>query len=332
VSVCVALVVVLVSGCFSCTSRVELREQQRGFALATWSRDGYADPMMTSQIHQIIETGAGWVQFTPTGYQSSDDANDIVTTERTTTDSGLESAISIAHQHGLKILLKPLVDVSGAPGSQGTIRPSDHDAWFASYASFIDHYADIAARLDVEQFAVGTELTGVSRDREKWLDLIRAVRARYAGTLTYAANFNEYARVGFWDALDLIGIDAYWPLSQEPTRDAAALERAWQPIRADLAAFAAVQQRRILFTEAGYTSAEGTTTRPYSWTISETPDPAEQAAAYQALLTTFDQQPWWAGVFWWVWDVLPDENEDHSLDFTPRGKAAEDVVRRWWTY
>jgi peptidoglycan/xylan/chitin deacetylase (PgdA/CDA1 family) len=169
-------------------------------------------------------------------------------------------------------------------------------------------------------------------DRDHWLDVIWVVRARYHGTLVYAANFNEYVDVSFWDSLDLIGIDAYWSLSQRPTSDAAVLERAWQPIRADLAAFAAKNHRRILFTEAGYTSERGTTTLPYSWTISQTPDQSEQAAAYQALLASFDKQSWWAGVFWWVWDVLPDEGGDHTLDFSPRGKLAENVVRRWWAY
>jgi peptidoglycan/xylan/chitin deacetylase (PgdA/CDA1 family) len=130
-------------------------------------------------------------------------------------------------------------------------------------------------------------------DRDHWLDVIRVVRARYHGTLVYAANFNEYVDVSFWDSLDL---------------------------------------SRILFTEAGYTSERGTTTLPYSWTISQTPDQSEQAAAYQALLASFDKQSWWAGVFWWVWDVLPDEGGDHTLDFSPRGKLAENVVRRWWAY
>lgn len=312
------------------TSRAKSHAQQRGFALPTWNRDGYTDPEMDKYIQEIVDTGAGWIQFTPTGYQDSKNADEITSTSQTPTSRGVERAISLAHKYGLKVLLKPAVDVSNSPGSQAEIRPGDHDAWFASYKSFIRRYADIAARHKVEQFAVGTELAGVSHDRDRWLDVIHMVRARYQGTLLYAANFNEYEHVAFWDALDLIGIDAYWSLSQQPTTDVIALEQAWQPIRADLAAFAARTHRRILFTEAGYTSAHGTTTRPHSWTISEIPDQAEQAAAYQALLTSFDKQPWWAGVFWWVWNALPDKDGIHTLDFTPRGKAAESVVRKWW--
>ncbi len=333
-SIGIFLVAVLFAGCLlaSCsgTPRAKSHAQQRGFALPTWDRDGYADPKMDEHIREIVDTGAGWIQFTPTGYQDSKDANEIRSTSQTSTDRGVARAISLAHEYGLKVLLKPAVDVSDSPGSQAEIRPSDHDAWFASYRTFIRHYADIAARHKVEQFAVGTELAGVSHDRDRWLDVIRMVRARYQGTVLYAANFNEYDQVAFWDALDLIGIDAYWSLSRQPTTDATALEQAWQPIRADLAAFAARTHRQILFTEAGYTSAHGTTTRPYSWTISQTPDQAEQAAAYQALLTSFDKQPWWTGVFWWVWDVLPDKGGSHALDFSPRGKDAESVVRKWW--
>jgi hypothetical protein len=327
----VLLAVLLV--CCTASSRAlsaESRWQQRGFALPTWTRDGYADPAMEQYLREIVSTGADWIQFTPTEYQRSDDANTIAPTSQTATDDGVERAISLAHKYSLKVLLKPLVDVSGSPGSQAEIDPSDRDAWFSSFTSFISNYADIAARFNVEEFSVGTELAGVSDDRARWLKVIQAVRARYQGTLVYAANFNEYSHVSFWDKLDLIGIDAYWSLSQHPTAKAAKLERAWQPIRAQLAAFAAKNHRRILFTEAGYTSERGTTTLPYSWTISQTPDQAEQAAAYQALLATFTKQRWWAGVFWWVWDVLPDDGSDHTLDFTPRGKAAENVVRRWW--
>jgi hypothetical protein len=314
------------------TSSAESRWQQRGFALPTWKHDGYADPNMSKYINEVIDTGANWIQFAPTGYQSSEDANEIRSTSQTPTDDGVKKAISLAHKHGLKVFLKPHVDVSDSPGSQAKIRPSDRDAWFASYTSFISHYADIAARLKVEEFAVGTELAGVSDDRDHWLNVIQTVRARYKSTLIYAANFNEYAHVSFWDTLDLIGIDAYWSLSQQPTAETTVLQQAWQPIRTDLAAFAAKNHRRILFTEAGYTSAHGTTTLPYSWTISQTPDQTEQAAAYQALLTSFAQQPWWSGVFWWVWTVPPDDGENHTLDFTPHGKAAEKIVRRWWTY
>ena len=57
----------------------------------------------------------------------------------------------------------------------------------------------------------------------------------------------------------------------------------------------------MVFTEAGYTSQEGTVTHPYEawWTaiLSE----EEQVAAYTAQLTTFEGQSWFAGTHWWMW-------------------------------
>ncbi|MFD5326295.1 glycoside hydrolase family 113 [Streptomyces sp. NPDC127092] len=312
------------------------QEQQRGFALPTYSRDGYDDARaLDDRLRHLADVGAGWVQITPTWFQADAGAHEITRAPagavwQTPDDAGVRKVIGLAHAHGLKVLLKPHVDLPDAE-SRGTIRPRDHAAWFASYTAFITHYARLAAGTGVEQFAVGTELEGVSGDRDEWLAVIRAVRADYPGLLVYAANYDEYPRVAFWDAVDLIGVDAYWPLSTRPTHDARALERAWRPIREELAAFAAGRDRRILFTEAGYVSQRGSTTAPYSWTVSTTPDQAEQAAAYEALLAGFRDEPWWAGVFWWVWDVVPHGSPDDALDYTPRGKAAEEVVRRWWT-
>ena len=101
--------------------------------------------------------------------------------------------------------------------SRSTIRPDDRGAWFASYTAFITHYAAMAQRLGVEQFAVGSELASISDDRPGWLQVIQEVRARYHGTVLYAAEPGEASRVPFWDALDMIGIDAYFPLSAAAT-------------------------------------------------------------------------------------------------------------------
>ncbi|MGW6564846.1 glycoside hydrolase family 113 [Streptomyces sp. NPDC054975] len=332
----IMLLATAMSGCSAAPEPGPAQQRQYGFALPAYSRDGYGDaPMIGGCLRHIADVGAGWVQITPTWFQAGSDADEIIRAPagaawQTPDDAGMREVIALAHERGLKVLLKPHVDLPGGE-SRNHIRPRDHATWFASYTAFITHYADMAARTGVEQFAVGTELTGVSGERDKWLDVIRAVRDRYPGPLVYAANHDEYHQVAFWDAVDMIGIDAYWPLSTQPTRDVRALQRSWRPIREDLAAFAAEHERPILFTEAGYASQRGSTTAPYSWTISTTPDEAEQAAGYEALFASFRNESWWAGVFWWAWDVLPRGSLDAALDYTLRGKTAEEVVRRWWT-
>ena len=306
--------------------------QQRGVALPTYTAEGYRSPQAVRYLGEIAAIGATWVQFNPTWHQHGARSATIAASADTPTDAALEHIVSAAHRAGLKVLLKPLLDLAGAePGYRGTIRPADPAAWFASYTAFIGHYADLAARLNVAEFAVGTELAGVSGDRAGWLRVIEAVRLRYHGRLLYAANFDEYRQVGFWHAVDLIGIDAYFKLSDRPTTDVDGLRRAWAPIVRELADLAARTGRSVLFTEAGYTSRRGSTTAPWDWTTGSTPDQAEQAAAYQALLAGLSDQPWWAGVFWWCWDVPPEQTATDPLGYSPHGKAAEAVVRRWWS-
>ncbi|OAR26425.1 hypothetical protein A8W25_06845 [Streptomyces sp. ERV7] len=303
----------------------------RGMTLPSWSADDYDSPRAEAYLRDIAHTGARWVVFTPTWYQRSTRDTEQHPTGETASDASLRRITLMAHRAGLKVMLKPHVDlVDGTDRAE--IRPADRAAWFASYEKFITHYAALAQDTGAERFVVGTELAGVSGDLEPWRRVIAAVRARYREPLTYAANYDEYAEVPFWPELDVIGIDAYWPLGSAPTADAATLGRAWRPVLDELAAFSGRQHRKILFTEAGYTSQRGSTTAPYSWTVSKREDAGEQAAGYRALLDAFAGRDWWAGVCWWMWDDWPDSGETPArLAYTPHGKPAEQVLRSRWT-
>ncbi|MFI1163755.1 glycoside hydrolase family 113 [Streptomyces sp. NPDC020801] len=302
----------------------------RGFALPSWYRTDYDSPAAGRYLRDIRATGARWVALTPTWYQNHAADSAPHATQETASDASLRHIVRRAHAAGLKVMIKPHIDLPGDE-DRAAIRPRDRAAWFAAYRSFITHYADLAAGTGAEQFSVGTELAGVSGDTAAWTEVVAAVRDHYSGPLTYAANYDEYERIHFWKELDLIGIDAYWPLSARPTDDPARLRAAWQPIREHLAAYARRQGRRILFTEAGYVSQRGATTAPYSWTVSRRSGDAEQAAAYRALLDSFEDRPWWAGVCWWMWDDWPDSGETPpTLAYSPHGKPAERVLREKW--
>ena len=329
VSVLLPATMVLGASCGSETARSDVRQTQRGFALI-WDA-GYDGPQIAQSLREIAEVGATWVEFTPGWGQQSTNASAIAPTPLTVSDDNLERAIALAHEDGLKVFLTPHLHLPIPQlQSRSTIRPDDRGAWFASYTAFISHYAAMAQRLGVDQFAVGTELSSISDDRPGWLQVIREVRARYHGPLLYTAAPDEATRVPFWDALDIIGISAYFSLSTASTTDVSALQRSWEPIRAEMAAGSARYGRPILFTEVGFTSQEGTTTDPANWLLSSTPNQAEQAAGYQSLLATFSDQPWWEGVYWWVWNELPASDEANILTYSPRGKAAEEVIRQWW--
>ena len=114
-----------------------------------------------------------------------------------------------------------------------------------------------------------------ARLERSWLDTIAAVRRAYGGRLTYAANFDQYHEVGFWPSLDLIGINAYFPLRRlgDPVPDEralyAALERGWSEVLGEIDAFrhaAGVPESPVLFTEIGYARRADVTLAPWAGT------------------------------------------------------------------
>ena len=188
------------------------------------------------------DTHTNTIQIVPSWYyRQTDDPEPVQQIERdeffgghhysrTATDEQIRGVIQWAHAHGWDVLLKPHVDPLNG-GWRGYIDPSSDPAWFAEYQEFIEHYASLAAE-DVGQgqtllgvgdiFSVGCEYVAMSGQTQAWNDIITAVRGLVPADvqLTYAANWTEYTQVGFWGELDLIGIDAYFPLdigAQQPT-------------------------------------------------------------------------------------------------------------------
>jgi len=182
----------------------------------------------------------------------------------------------------------------------------------------------------VEMFAVGTELVEAQKHEARWRELVAKVREVYKGPLIYCANHGSEEDVAWWDAVDYIGIDAYYPLcaSEDPT--AAELDAAWAPIIARIAALSERTGRRVIFSEIGYTSVRGTASMPFSWELAGPTDDKAQADCYEALFRNVCPQPWFDGLILWSWQIERADNPYRARDFTPEGKPAEGIVRNWF--
>ncbi|MCB9332001.1 MAG: hypothetical protein H6574_13045 [Lewinellaceae bacterium] len=56
-----------------------------------------------------------------------------------------------------------------------------------------------------------------------------------------------------------------------------------------------------------------------------------QANCLEALLSTMQAEPWWAGGFLWKWFPNGRGHEGYpERDYTPQGKVGEAVLRRWY--
>jgi hypothetical protein len=310
---------------------------QQGVSYATYGAGRYSQPDADLSLANLASTGADWIGLIVTGYQDTVSSTTISSTAGTPTDADLIHVITQAHSLGLKVMLKPHVDLSQDPshwrGQIGTefTTEAEWSAWFASYRDFIEHYADLAQSYDVDQFCVGTELSGTAHRADDWRAVIAGVRTRYGGPITYAATHGgEDTGIGWWDAVDLIGVDAYYELTDkdDPTLDE--LRAGWVPHVATVTDLASEWEKPILFTEIGYRSIDGANRDPPDWHREGAIDLQEQADAYQAAFDSVYNQPWFAGMFWWVWGTDPLQGGPCDDDYTPHDKLAEDVLRAWY--
>jgi hypothetical protein len=323
-----------------------------------YSRDTYSTSGSDQSLRALAETGTNWVSLIVMWYQGSYTESKILPRQNeTATDESLIHAIRTTHNLGMKVMLKPHIDlnVQGQMRSdRGSIRASDVTAWFQSYRTFILHYAQLAQSEQVEQFCVGTELMGMSMYTQYWYGIIDAVRRSYNGTLTYASlatttndKWSEWKQVQFWDRLDYVGMDVYFPLTNKTDPTKAELTKGWSPYVTEIEAFQQSVKKPIVFTEIGWVSVAGANTGTWKWdhvcNPSDSqydpskckPDPQEQANLYEAALQVFWNRSWLQGIFWWTWypygtKVGYGEGGLNDSYYSPHNKPAEQVLQSWY--
>ncbi len=310
-------------------------EFQKGVAYTSWWKGEYSSQASDSTIEEAIKPlGANWISVVVTCYQKNEKSTEIrcKPDSKTPTNDDLVHVINFIHDQGIKVMLKPHVNISHDDQTwRGQIGFQDDEAawqaWFESYTEFITHYANLAQENQVDYFVVGTELGKTSHRTDQWRTVIKEVRNLYNGPLTYAANWDEVFEVDWWDDLDAIGVDAYFPLTNKAEPTIAELKEAWEPIVFHLGQLSRRWDLNIILTEIGYRSIDGTNQRAYAATQDLNINLQEQADCYQAVFEAFSGQDWWEGVFWWNWSTDPNQGGPKDGDFTAHNKPAENVLR-----
>ncbi|MCS7177060.1 MAG: hypothetical protein NZ960_05510 [Candidatus Kapabacteria bacterium] len=348
---------VLLLGCTE--SPVEPSGESRlhfpGFCYTAFWHNAFQEGQRRGALLELQQqTASRWVALCVFEYQSTLTSADIAPNvdgrnpitgapaPMTSTPDDIRAAIAGARALGMRVMLKPHVDVYTGEW-RGLIQPSP--AWFRAYTAMLLRYARLAEETGVEMLCIGTELVTATQPQFTpfWRRLIDTLRKVYSGRLLYAANWEgtpelpgpEYFRVGFWDELDYIGINFYPPLTQSPDEPPPPLEQAveqWQLHRQRLARLAAQTGKRVILTEVGCQSVKGGLAAPWDYQRGARPDAVPDYAAqelyYRAVAALFSTAPWCVGVFWWAWDSIPSRYE--ATDYTPRAKPAAAVVREWY--
>lgn len=317
-----------------------------GMTYAAYSQTGYQTSVGAAEsLARLDGTGVNWISIIVTCYQQDINSTTINCSDtRTPSDASLAYVIGQAHAYGLKVMLKPQINLSN-PSDPNSWRGNIGDqfttvgqwsAWFNSYKTMISRYANLAKINNVDLLSIGTELEGTTQRTSDWTSVITTARSKFKGSLTYSANFDgEAEKIKWWGNSNLayIGIDAYYalvtdtPVGEVPTVDE--LSAAWDGPMLGLASLSTKFRKPILFTEIGYRSVLGAHLAPWDGTtdantiISE----EEQTNLYQAVVNRFytNTPSWFKGLFWWTWRP----NYSHcgvETDYTPCGKPAEQVL------
>ena len=298
------------------------------------------EPFLQNPISDVTRVGANWITVVPYAYTRLgtpavrySEQGGQWWGER---PEGVRESIRLAHEAGIRVMVKPQVYVPrGWTGALDFPTDADWEKWENDYQRYLLRFAALADSTGAEMLCIGTEFNNAIAKRPQfWNNLILKVKALYHGKLTYSANWDDWERIPFWQQLDYIGLGGYFPLVEASTPSVDSLRAAWKPIKARLEAFSRQQGRPVLFTEFGYLSVDGCGWR--NWELESgieqrTINQQAQANCYEALFATFQPEKWWAGGFLWKWFPNMRGHEGYpDRDYTPQGKAGEEVLRKWY--
>jgi hypothetical protein len=308
---------------------------QLGVSVISWTATAPVGDRVQASLRAAAEAGFNAVAFVPTWYVSGTDGDDLAPLPLVTpNDAVLLKALRTASRLGLATMLKPHVDIQAGWPWRGLIEPPQPERWWERYRWMIEHYAEIAERAGASTFVIGTELERLTRGshEQHWRELIAGARAAFSGALTYTTNeLHDLDRVGFWDALDCIGLSLYPTLAADdgPTPPAAALRQAWTEPLAGMRALRDRWKLPILVAEIGFRSSTSGLYLPWDWERSGEPDPLRQAAAYEASYEVLSGEESIIGIYWWDWPSDLPRAADDPTGYTAYGKPACEVARRW---
>lgn len=308
-------------------------EAVRGVTVScpTWGWEWGSDEMVAT-LDVLSGLGVEWISIHPYARIHGDGRVTYRSLDPGAPPEWLARPVREAHARGMKVMIKPHLAYWGSGFSwRGAIAfddPAAHATFFSDYAAWILALALASAGADA--FVVGTELDRLTGDGPRWRQIVAQVRAVFPGRLTYAANWDAFEQVSFWDVLDTVGVQAYFPIVADLPAvqiTASVLDEGWTPWLARLRAVAERTGKPVVFTELGYDCSPEAARTPW--------DPSSgdrvlgervQELALDAAFRAMEREPAVVGAFLWKW--FPGEMA-HG-DFRMSEPRLQERIRDAW--
>ena len=320
---------------FSCAATIPKKQMINGVSFVA-SRKALSD----EHINPVVSLNANYAAIMPFGFIRDLKHPEIVfNTERQwfgETKAGAKQYAEELQKKDIKIMLKPQIWVWRGEYT-GFIEMADEENWKMledSYSRFILEFAKLAQEINADIFCIGTELEKFIENRpDYWKGLITQIKTNYKGKLTYAANWDEFKRTPFWSDMDYIGVDTYFPVSDEKTPTVVQCLEGWKQHKNVIKGLSDKYNKPVLFTEFGYRSVDYTGKEPWKSDRSMTSINLEaQTNATQALFEEFWDEEWFAGGFIWKWfHKYEDSGGKNNNQFTPQNKPVEQTIKQYYS-
>lgn len=275
-------------------------------------------------MEEMAKLGVNWAAIALSALQETPQSTDIPYWEEpTVTDDEVRAAIRKAKTLGMKVCLKPVVNVKNGtwrahigffdeevPGEPSWAQ------WFESYGKFIAHYAAIAEEEGCEMLCIGCEMVQTDKREVEWRALIAGIRPIYSGLITYNCDKYQEGRVKWWDAVDIISSSGYYPIHE------------WEAHLDRIEGVLAQWNKPFFFMEAGCPSREGSPLRPNDWSLPGGPSEEAQQRYYEAMFGACAKREWMRGFMLWDWPAKLYDTKDAAAndDYCMYGKAAAKTV------
>lgn len=300
------------------------------------------DSVAAHNITQVTAINANWISQTPFGWMNGHQDDTVHLNNKRAwwgeADRGVGHTTKLAKDGKVKTMLKPHIWImnSGDKWRSDIEMKSAEDwkIWFASYTDWIMHYAHLAEEHQMESLCIGTELQIATRDfPEEWRKIIKSVRGVYSGELTYAANwYKEYEDITFWDDLDYIGIQAYFPLSSGDNPNKKSLIKEWKKHKKAIEKVSSKYKKAVVFTEIGYKNTADAAKEPWTWPQNMDHDievsEETQINCYEALFEATWNEDWMKGIFIWKWFPTSYKHKDYKEYFEYRRKRRAEWYKK----
>ncbi len=312
----------------------------KGYTWGFYSGSGkFNTPEAEHSMEYLAKLGLNWICIPVNCFQEAFYSLNIFSLfGRTQSDEEVKFAIRKAKSLGLKVCLKPMVDCLDRSWRARINFPTETDEywskWFASYTRFMLCYAALAQAEGVEMLCTGCEMAGMDSQTEHCKKLIADVRQVYSGTIMHNINHGDEFRFPWLEDVDIIGISAYYPVSEKDDNSIDIMRRKWAEHRERVKKCSEHFNRPVMFAEIGVRNERGCTM--YPWDFKYRPDAPfdeqEQADFYQSAMEAMWDEPYFRGFFWWDWKAIlpPPEKAAQNKDFTIYGKKAEAVLKEWY--